>query len=238
MSNNRKGKTAFAIAKSIYLICAGPGREPAPVVLMTLTFADLVIDTAERNKRWNKLRMRLIRAFPDLRGVGCWQRQKRGAWHAHIVINRYLDIAPLREMAMECGFGSFLNLRVVANMDGFRAGPGGQKGNIWRAARYVTRYLVRDVGEAEKGERVGIYFGDGARGCTVRFSWAGGRAYLWRVGAAEFFSMFEAIPTFHDVELVVALGWECLTNDEQERLYKYDPGIRAWVDLPNIDQPF
>jgi hypothetical protein len=231
-------KTAFAVAKSIWwMVCGRPNRQ-GMCVLLTLTFAENITERADREIRWRRLKARMLRRWPGLEGVGAWQRQKRGAWHAHVVVNQFLPVAELRAMCLACGFGSFCNLVPVEEMPGYRGVPGGtREQQVYRCAKYITRYLVRDVGQ-ESGERTAIYFGEGARSCTVRFSWANGKARLWRMGAKEFFEVFGESPSWNNRELVMQLGWAFATTEERSELYCGSTAVAEWVDAPYVDAPF
>jgi hypothetical protein len=214
-----------------------PGdRSIGEPVLATFTFKENIVDSLEREKRWRRLKARMLRRWPCLVGCGAWQRQKRGAWHAHIVINQWVEAVELRQMCLDTGFGTFLDLKPVSCRDGFRNMPGSPGQHLWRCCRYVTRYLVRDVGR-DPGERTGIFFGDLARSCTVRFAWTNGLSRLWRIGCREFFDVFGEVPSWRNATFVMRFGWECASAELKAELLK-SQSIKDFLDAPYIDSPF
>jgi len=214
-------KLAYAVQLSVEELC----RTSANPTFGTFTFQDNVEDKGEAEIRFSRLRERLRRAKPTLRFVGVWQRQERGAWHVHLVIDRQLDITWLRPIAIECGFGSFINLRRIKPTPGFRDMGGGRK-----VAQYISRYVTRDERRPEdKGVRLVCWMG-GAKVCNQRFAWANGLQALWRRGRGLFYEMFEYIPEPAEWWIVVRMGWELMTGEEQERAVSQSLAIRRWWD--------
>jgi len=217
-----QAKLAFAVQLCVFELC----RTSETPTFATLTFADNITDKAEAEIRWGRLRERLRRRCPNLRGVGVWQRQSRGAWHLHLVLDRYIDINWLRPAAQSCGFGSFINLRFVKKFDGFR-----DMGGPMKVAKYIARYVTRDErGPEDKGVRVVCFISRDARVASTRFGWAAGISQLWRYGRAEFYNIFGHAPSGGEYGLCVRLGWELLTEEQQARLVETSQSVRRWAD--------
>jgi hypothetical protein len=212
-------KLRHAVEFSIRELC----RHSKCPVFLTLTFKDNVTDKADAEKRWSRLRERLRRKYPDLSGVGVWQRQSRGAWHLHAIISQPMPVDWLRPAAVECGFGAFVDLKFVNQRDGFR-GMGGPE----KCARYMARYVTREWrDDRDKSARLVCYIGDG-RSSSVRFSWVRGLHQLWRIGRAQWWDIFGATPKHGEWMFVVRLGWECLDEYEQEVLLQSSRAVRQW----------
>lgn len=213
-----KLKLSYAVQLSVSEVCR-LSRSP---VLATFTFSENITDKAEAETRWHRLRERLRRRSPDLNAVGVWQRQARGAWHLHLVMDRFLSVEWLRPSAVACGFGTFINLRPI-NRNGFRQFSSEQVG------RYVARYLTRDTPAEDKGVRLVAYLGNAHR-ATVRFAWARGLHALWRNGRSEFWELFQRLPTSEDWWFIVRLGWELLSPENQRIAFETNRAVRSWWD--------
>lgn len=183
-------------------------------VFATFTFAENVTEKEEASKRWRRLDARIQRKWEGIVGAGCWQRQERGAWHLHMVISRPVPISDLREMAVACGFGTFVNLRLIGEHKGHR--PGWSRS---RVISYISRYVTRASGE-DKGVRVVQYMGS-ARVSTTAFGWVTGVARCYRKGRGVWADMFrdgvvdDENPRWDRYWELVELGWHAMTEKEQ-----------------------
>lgn len=214
-----KAKLAYVVHLSVHEILR-EGRFP---VFATFTFRENVIDTKEAHNRWRKLKERIRRRWRDQAGIGVWQRQHRGAWHLHYVFKCYMQVAELREMALACGFGPFVNLRHVAG--------GNAAWTTSRVVKYLTRYVTREMSETDKGVRVVDRLGK--RNATARFSWANGFAFLFRKGMAAYNDVFARelgpVCVFEDYWFVIRLGFEWCSLDERDRVLRSDSVFRWWA---------
>jgi hypothetical protein len=143
--------------------------------LLTLTFAENLTDKREAQKRFKP-----ISDWLDRRGIewnGVWQQQKRGAWHLHILINKYVAIGEFRAFAVKRGWGTFINLRGVGQAGGNTDFPDPAK-LISYLCRYLTRAYTIDV-----PDRVRLSAGKSVtkRG-NCNFRWVGGLGRVWRMG--------------------------------------------------------
>jgi hypothetical protein len=71
--------------------------------LVTMTFHENVIVKKEAMGRWKPVADWLKRHGIDWCGV--WQQQKRGAWHHHFLINKYINVVGFREFVVARGWG-------------------------------------------------------------------------------------------------------------------------------------
>jgi len=221
-----KGRLTYCVALAIDELC-----KRGTAVFATFTFQENVTSKAEAERRWRNLKTRIQRRVPTVLGVHIWQRQKRGAWHIHAVFNQPLDVSWLRPVAIECGFGTFLDLRYVGGARG-----GFETWDKKKVAAYITRYITRDLADEDRGARLVGYTGQ-ARVATQRFNWARGLAHLYRCGRAEWRRMFldGALDTDWDYKeweqsywFAVRLGWEIQSHKDQQRLLENSKGVRDW----------
>lgn len=219
---DHRAKLSYAVCLAVREIV----RTSAAPTFDTFTFKENVTDKLEASKRWRRLKARLQRAYPGLRAVGVWQRQRRGAWHFHCVFDRRLDVVSVRAWAEACGFGRELNMRAIGDLPGMRQGW-----SVNRVAQYLVRYITRDVSEGDAGVRLADYCGD-SRKATTAFRWGGGVARLWRLGRgawAELFDIHDGTgPSFEEFWFVVRLGWESLSADEQDKAIESSDAVARW----------
>jgi len=200
-------------------------------VFVTFTFKDNLTDKKEAATRWRRLKERLRRAYPDMCGVGVWQRQKRGAWHLHMIFDRcWLSVGDLRSDAVDCGFGTFVDVKKISRggVNGFRPLEPSQVG------RYLVRYMIRDArAQEEKGVRLSEYFGD-AGVSTTTFSWADGLARVWRAGCEMWVTVHGMLPRFTDFESVLDYGWHSCSEVDRYRLYSSFVSVRSRWKYPSV----
>jgi len=137
----------------------------------TATFADNVRDFSEATKVWEKFRRFLRKEFPEMSYVVVPELQKRGAWHFHAVF-----FGMPSPYVMKALFGTMMNSRgiiVDAWMFHFtelwtkanksevinRCSISAVK-NVSALARYVTKYLTKETGNAIPSDRR-CYFAGG-----------------------------------------------------------------------------
>lgn len=224
---DHRAKLSYAVCLAVQEIV----RTSSSPTFDTFTFAENVTDKLEASMRWRRLKARLKRAYPGLRAVGVWQRQRRGAWHFHCVFDRRLDVVTVRAWAVACGFGSQLNMRAIGDLPGMKQGWSPQ-----RVASYLVRYITRDVSEGDAGVRLADYCGD-SRKATTAFRWGGGIARLWRLGCGAWTELFDIHdgtgPTFEDFWFVVRLGWESLASADQDVAIAGSDAVALWWSPAN-----
>lgn len=181
---NSRGKTAFIVERSIWSLV----KRSLVSIFCTFTFSENLTDLGEAKRRWHNLvrrmeRIRKTKGF-DLEGCGVWERQKRGAWHLHVVINSFIDVNWLRSTAVECGFGPQMRLEYIRGQNKKPPGLGAFK-DIKVVVRYLLKYVLKTMDDADSGKGVVTYFGGShvKRGTTA-FSWDGWKGRVARQGRA------------------------------------------------------
>ena len=147
--------------------------------LVTMTFHENVIVKKEAMERWKPVADWLKRHGIDWCGV--WQQQKRGAWHHHFLINKYINVVGFREFVVARGWGQFVNIEGVGPRHGWRRFQ-----EPARLVKYLTRYLTRNFCD-HVPRRVRLTSGraDNKVG-TTRFQWVNGLGKAWRAGCEDF----------------------------------------------------
>jgi hypothetical protein len=192
-------RSAFVLAYEIMALAREFGIER--LGFFTLTFADLVLDLGEANRRFNSLNTHVLKGRYK-RAVVVPERQKSGRVHFHLLVVLDADIrtgcdfeaferrdyrsankalrsewAFWRKTAPLYGFGRHELLPVKSNSEGI--------------ARYVGKYISKHVRErvgSDKGARLVRYlgFGPGERKASSRLAWNTDNAWLWRHKLAAF----------------------------------------------------
>jgi hypothetical protein len=155
-----------------------------------------------------------------------WERQERGAWHPHCLLNHFVDVNRLRPWMMVRGWGQQMKVvRVMGSCKGnsYPPIPGRGRGQ-WvlsgesaGLARYLTKYLTkgfRDDPATASGPCRKKKMFSGSRAVKMgntKFKWmpeikAG--AYLWHHGRALFFQIFDRHPYWKEMGFVIRLGVE------------------------------
>jgi len=188
---------------------------------VTLTFAENVTDKEAAMKCWHRLAERIRRRYPQLRGVGVWQRQKRGAWHPHCLVNHYIDVNQLRPWMVARGWGQQMRADIVG---GGQISTGGRNGRgVWRPQwegggriiSYLTKYLTKGFGSstdrAAAAKKKCFSGSVSVKKGTTNFKWMPEErpgAYLWSWGRELFSQLNGHPPTFRNIGEVIRLGVE------------------------------
>lgn len=191
------------------------------VFFWTFTFAENVSLKAEAEKRFKAFRDRVARKGGEMLGV--WERQERGAWHVHVLINYYEAVDEIRPWMMERGWGKFCRVEKVVRQDKYVNG-------VWRddpsqrrkIHRYLVKYLTKAstaISETEKKKKMLVSLGQVKIG-TTRFSWMPHIApgtYLWYWGRRFYFELYRTFPSFEARLLILTMGAEYVDH------YEFDP---------------
>lgn len=216
MSNSSRAKTAYVAQLSIeeffnrnrdvyFLTFTEPGRSEGEPLWTK--------DQAEDH----------FKPFADLcrrRNIALlvvWERQQRGAWHPHCLVNKRFDVNWLRPWMVERGWGHIMRLEWVTRHDKTTYEDGKVSHTSYmpgasRIVRYLTKYLTKGIPAGEGGVKK-------KRFCCSRSARAGGVTFKWvpwvRPGAMlynaglEFFKLCnDRRPRFRDMREVIRLGVE------------------------------
>jgi hypothetical protein len=140
-----------------------------------------------------------------------WEKQSRGSWHPHVLLNVRYQVDELRAFMMARGWGQQMKLRYVV------ADPSSVRHRDFQVLksylvkslmRYLTKACTDDAVEPRKK-----FFGGsaGAKVGTVRFAWLpefepGTFLYYW--GKQLWIDLHGCWPKFGDMALVVRMGVE------------------------------
>lgn len=116
-------------------------------LFVTLTYAQNMTDTKRLYQDYRKFVQRLRRAYPDVSGyLVAFEPQKRGAWHAHILLlsDKPFLFIPNKRMRKLWGHGFTKTQRCK---------------NVRDIGSYVTAYLtnLKEGKRTKKGQRLGMY---------------------------------------------------------------------------------
>lgn len=143
-----------------------------------------------------------------------WEKTKKGRWHLHWIVDRYIDVTWFRDWMTARGWGQQMRVEALLDKDCVRWTSEGWKlddGVTKRLIRYLTKYLTKSfaVG-SDKGCKI---WGGPAR-CrvgTVAFKWmpaVDSRSFLYYWGKQLFMELNGTLPTWRDTRAVIRLGYE------------------------------
>jgi hypothetical protein len=217
-------RTRWRIRESVRFLLKRYGRN---CTWVTLGFAENYTELEKPQKCLKLLRQRILRWKPASRAVGVWQRQKRGAWHVHLVLSHRVARKVFVPVAEACGFGhagvDFKGIDLRYGADG--------------VASYMTRYLGHGDGgkwPAEPDNSLVTGWGGGmvAKG---RFVILGGLAEIYWRGRYLFgerdASEMKQLDWMYFVRAsrddIMRIGWTCLTAARATSLLK-NQSVRNW----------
>jgi hypothetical protein len=189
-------RSACALAWNIEDLIKKHGIEK--VGFLTLTFKENITDYKEAQRRFNILATNFLRLA--YKGYVCVkERQKRGAWHYHLVILMPSDIKTgfdFKQVANKNYSSASIELkkawselRQACNLYGFgRSELMPIKSTAQGISRYVGKYLSKHITnrkEEDKGIRL-VNYGGLARMATCKFSFITEGAKLWRAKLATY----------------------------------------------------
>ena len=170
--------------------------------LHTWTFAENITDKAEASRRFAPIDDWYRRH--GVSHIDTWERQKRGAWHCHCVVDRFCNVRELRLFAVARGWGS-------QSPDCKVIGRGGV--DVLKTAHYLAKYLSK--ASAAGVPRFVRLTGrtTNLRGGSVRFGWVGGYARVWRLGRDLFARLYCRAPTWRESGSVAWLAVQYLSDE-------------------------
>ena len=199
-------KSAFVLGENVHRFCSLYGLDNCG--FLTLTFADNVKDHKEASRRFNSMNSNFLSSFY---GEWIWarERQKRGAWHYHLVIeckgdvrtgfdwDEYLAWISDREQGKRRRLRTGnpflrslwdLNNRAVPSFGFGRVELLPIRSTADAVACYVGKYISKQIGqrpEEDKGVRL-VSHSAGFVAGTPKMSWNTDGAKQWRRNLALF----------------------------------------------------
>ena len=199
-------KAAFALGDNVHRFCTLHGIDRC--AFLTLTFPDNVTDPKEASRRFNSMNTHYL---GSCYGAWIWarERQKRGAWHYHLVIECPGDVRTgfdwdeYRQWLTDYSQGKRRRLRTgnpllrslwEANRAAFaRFGFGRTellpiRSTVDAVASYVGKYIAKQVSQRPEEDK-GVRLTGHSRGWSAsspRFSWNSEGAKQWRRNLALF----------------------------------------------------
>lgn len=189
---------------------------------LTLTFADLVLDLREAQRRFHSLVTGVLNERYK-RCIGVWERCKSGRLHCHLVVVLDQDIrtgfdfvacekrdyrsanpalraewAFWRKTAPAYGFGRTELLPVKSTAEGI--------------AKYVGKYVSKHIDrrqEDDKGKRIVRFIGfsePGARKASAKFGWNSNGAKEWRL-KIEAYARLHGAETYEEFTKLFGNKW-------------------------------
>ena len=199
-------KAAFALGDNVARFCTMHGIDRC--AFLTLTFPDNVADHREASRRFNNMNRRYLSTF-----YGSWiwarERQKRGAWHYHLVIQCTGDIrsgfdwSEYDQWLTDYSQGKRRRLRTgntllrtlwEMNREAFpRYGFGRVellpiRSTVEAVSKYVGKYIAKQIGQRADEDK-GVRLTGHAKGfpaSSPRFSWNTEGGKRWRANLALF----------------------------------------------------
>jgi len=164
-----------------------------------------------------------LKPFRDLcsrRGMSLlvvWEKQKRGAWHPHCLIDHFLDVNWVRRWMVQRGWGQqmkveWLTRHTKTTSEGGRVTSAYYMPGCQRVVRYLTKYLTKSVHGTATDVKKKVFGGSRdskAGGISFKWCpWVKAGAYLYAAGLCLFCQLNARPPTFRDVSQVIRLGVE------------------------------
>ncbi len=190
---NSRAKTGYLHETELRAFFARGGR----FYLHTFTFKENVTDKSEAMRCYGPVddwyRRRAIQH------IDTWERQKRGAWHVHVVVDRYVDVNTLRRFAVAHGFGNQSpDIQIIG-------GGGRRHRTVEGAIRYLIKYLGKQFTQ-DIPSRVRLRGRSGALKCgTTRFGWVNGYGRAWRQGCDLFTRIHGRLPKWYERRTIINL---------------------------------
>jgi len=170
------------------------------VGFLTLTFPDNVIEAKEAYKRFRSFNTNYLKPNPDYgEWISAKERQKRGSWHYHLLIQTAHDIRTginFKELAQGNYSSANASLKALwkSNREALpKYGLGRSellpiRTNQEAMARYLGKYISKHIGcrtAQDSGVRLVNYSRNWSKN-SIRFSWNTDNAKEWRRKVALF----------------------------------------------------
>ncbi|AXH79067.1 MAG: putative phasyl DNA replicon protein arp [Circular genetic element sp.] len=228
LSTNHR-KSAFILSESVRQVAGKFGL--SQLGFLTLTFADHVLCPKEAQRRLNSLISNVINDR-YLTYLGCFERQKSGRIHYHLLVVLPVDIrtgfdfqaAADRDYrtANKALRAEWAFWRATARRYGFgRTELLPVRTNTAAIAKYVGKYISKHCavrGDSDKGVRL-VRYGRGARAGTCHFQFLSSGSFEWRRKVATFAGVVQAkhpetlVCSMRDLTRVLGPRWAYRNRD-------------------------
>jgi hypothetical protein len=154
-----------------------------------------------------------------------WERQKRGAWHPHCLVNKRFDVNWLRPWMVSRGWGPQMRVELLARHKKFDHGWHDIGGDTQRVFRYLTKYLTKSrTGPEDVKKKIFSCTGAGVKAGSTSFSWVQtekpGRWLYWH-GRELFRELYGRLPKWRDAMAVIRVGVEATGWADVDFLWEF-----------------
>lgn len=235
-------RQAHTLFSNVERLITKEAKSPDHVAFLTLTFQENVTDHAEAYKRFRSFNSHYLAPHKLLLEWVCSkERQKRGAWHYHLVIACENDIktgfdfdlyeewldGPRKPGTFPTGNAAIKELwhDISQNLTQYGLGRIFSvepiRKNAEAMARYVGKYISKHIGsrsEQDKGVRLVNY----SRGWTknsMRFAWHTENAQKWR-DKLKWFAVANGCTEMYQLSEKLGPGWAYKYMDEIINVYR------------------
>lgn len=236
----QKRKSACALAWNVQAMADRWGIER--LGFLTLTFADLVLDPKEAQRRFNSLKTHVLRDRYRA-SVRVFERCKSGRIHYHLLvvldadIRTGFDFAAIKANDYRSA-GKFLRdewafWRRTARRYGFgRTELLPVRSSSEAVARYVGKYISKNHQQRQERDRHVrlVEYSGGARMAVTRFAWCTENAAQWRAKVATFAGIAAArlgrdVLSIEDLSAVLGPRW---AYRHREFIFELPPASPGW----------
>ena len=185
----------------------------------TFSFAENLEDKEEAERRFKPFRDLVKRKGGDL--LVFWERQKRGAWHCHVLMNKFLHVVWLRPWMVERGWGPQMRVEKVTlirewtgvQRDAVAGGCTKHVHEVKRLVRYLMKYLTKELNDCSGGEKKKAWGGSrGGKAGNLKFSfapWENPASMLYAIGREFYRQLYGTWPKWTEsFSFIVKLGFE------------------------------
>ena len=206
------------------------------VGFLTLTFPDNVTDAKDAYKRFHSFNTNYLKPSPDYgEWISAKERQKRGAWHYHLLIQTAHDIRTginFEELASGNYSSANASLKSLwkSNREALpKYGLGRSellpiRTNQEAMARYLGKYISKHIGcrtAQDRGVRLVNYSRNWSKNSS-RFSWNTEGSKEWR-RKLQIFANMHGCPTLYALKMKLGPNWAYWYSDV---IYRIDEAVK------------
>lgn len=221
MANSSKARTLYLTELSLQKWF----RDHLETWFLTFTLPGVVDGQAHKSKEEVEVMFKPFRDLCRRRKIDLfvvWERQARGAWHPHCLVDARLECSEIRQFMVARGWGHIMKFeylrRIHTTVWSTGSGPKVPVGTVTRidgaekVTRYLCKYLTKSLRDVEgcEGKKV-VSMSSGVRAGTVAFKWVPWvrpGAMLYACGLSIFLAINGEMPRFKDINFVIRLGVE------------------------------